>query len=422
MGSIAIMNKYILDPKYRQSKVIEKEVRAKFDLWESTLNSVKYLSPELSLQIMKRFDIRFPRIIFQSPMQNLKLYRARYLPEDSNEDISKQSTFSYPPKENATSYQRANAPGHPVFYGALDGKTALEELIINGDQKIKPGDKIYLSEWKLKSSNTVNLSNLTHPSINRDEQLLSPMTKRIFSDFSDIFRDEDYDFMYECLNSYKLISSLFLNESKSYLKSGSIAYDILFKTIMDKKRMVDGILYPSCSNRYRSGNCALHPDFVDENLELVNVRKIVFKEYISKGAQGNYQFYGFPDGKNVNWKSFASEFDYDNIQIDAQLSEVWDKHTTRISDFYLHGKKTNLQHFCLNRIQNIDSNRPNIDEKMQNVFFDESGLILINELKFDKNIAYIKHKGNKNFVDKIWIKLPLNTFMDTVESAFVKNN
>lgn len=161
-----------------------------FDAWAARLLEFSDISLVDSLALFKEYDIRIPRILSPDTEHDLTFFRARVIPKNSNEDLSKPSTFSYPPAKLVTTFQRANAPGFPVFYGAADGKTALEELRING-QQIKAGDTVFLSKWRLKRNISYNFVNLTIPEIDNEHQLYAGITKKISAELERIFAAED---------------------------------------------------------------------------------------------------------------------------------------------------------------------------------------------------------------------------------------
>lgn len=77
---------------------------------------------------------------------NTPIYRARIL-DFSKEDVSKPSTFSYPPA-NYSKRGRANLDGYSVFYGSAGVAATFHEL------KCQPKDSVYIGKWTLAKNTT----------------------------------------------------------------------------------------------------------------------------------------------------------------------------------------------------------------------------------------------------------------------------
>lgn len=199
--------------------------------WDTALKNIDYLPLEDAYLLMKKALAYFPNIVFTQTVYPMT-YRARIISNDSHEDISNPRTFSYPPKERAKSYQRASVPGFPVFYGAMDAKTAIEELMTNSIEPIKKGDQFYLSEWKVKKEELLTFNCLTFSEIIGDQHLISRLTEQVSFALKTILAKSTPRFQQAQTFLYNRLSQLFL--TGKYLQSSTIAYKILYDNTGDK--------------------------------------------------------------------------------------------------------------------------------------------------------------------------------------------
>jgi hypothetical protein len=222
------MMSFKIEGNYLQKLKELKNLKDDFIRWKLALDKENHLSLKDSLKLLKEFNITIPRILIPNFSHPLKLYRVRVISSGSDEDLTKKSTFSYPPAEFVKDYQRANAPGYPVFYGAFDAKTAFEEIRCNGNEKIKKGDKVFFSEWRVKENSKYSLAHLTLSSLTGEEYMLSKLNQRIYSELQRIFSTEEEFFAKTQKFLFQSMSELFL--SGSYLQSGIIAHQIIYDT------------------------------------------------------------------------------------------------------------------------------------------------------------------------------------------------
>lgn len=397
-----------------------RRVKANFKKWDMLMQSYDDISWEKAHGLLKKFDIRIPRLVIHNITHPLKLYRVRAFPQGSVEDISDPRTFSYPPTEKAKTFQRASIPYHPVFYGAFDGKTAFEELKFNGNETIKRGDTIFLSEWSIKEGSKYNLAQLTLPEISENEQLYADLTKKVYSEITRIFENESQVFAEEQKFLYEQASKIFL--SGPYIQSGVLAHEILYKTPEIQGLKIDGILYPSCSNNFRSINCALHPDFVDKSLKLESIRKLSFEEFTDDGAKTVGQYFGEVNKDKIIWKSYFSELFVKTFSTEMELSEEWSEDERKNAKFFVLGKETNIKEYCHSQVDAIDLSKSNIPGQHEAAFRANQDFIFVFEQHFDPGISYLKINDRINEISILRWKIPLKASTKVVGTREVWND
>jgi hypothetical protein len=267
-----------------------KKIKSEVEKWKILANQKEAIPTDEALLLFKKHFEYYPSITIPDATHGLNIYRTRVIPKDSEEDITDPKTFSYAPATKTFNYQRANTPGYPVFYAAIDSKTAIQELRISSAETIKRGDQIYLSEWRVKQGAKCDLNCLTMPDIIGEKYFIGPIAQQlnfaiplILSKMEPQLREVQIYLMAE-------LASIFLKGS--YFQSGIIAHHLIYEARDNKTDYADGIVYPSCANNFESLNYALHPNFVDNSMEIVSVRKISFDEFTEHGFRSTNGYFG----------------------------------------------------------------------------------------------------------------------------------
>lgn len=397
-----------------------RKIKTNFKKWKTLMLTYDDISWEEANGLLKKFDIRIPRLVIHDITHSIKLYRVRAFSEGSIENISDPKTFSYPPSEKVKTFQRANIPNYPVFYGAFDGKTAFEELRLNGNETVKRGDTIFLSEWTIREGSKYNLAQLTLSEISEDDQLYGDLTKKVYSEIRRLFKNESSVFADEQTFLYEQASKIFL--SGTYVQSGVLAHEILYNTPEVRAVKIDGILYPSCSNNFRSVNCALRPDFVDKSLKLESVRKLSFEEFTSEGVQTVSKYFGEREGDQVIWRTYLSELFVKTFTTEMELSHEWSEHDRRSAQFFVSGNETNIAEFCQAQVDNIDLSKNNIPAQYEAGFRANQNFIFIFEQHFDQGVSYLKINDRINEISVLRWKIPLKAGTKKVSNLEVMND
>jgi hypothetical protein len=403
---------YSIDLNYLKKSKELTQLKENFQKWVNFSKDQDRLPIDDALIALRTFGVTIPRILIPSATYPIKLYRVRVIPQHSDEDISNPKTFSYPPVKHSNSYQRASAPGFPVFYGAMDGKTAFEETRING-APIKAGDAVFLSEWRVKNEASCSLCFLTTPDIIHDNQLFAVLTKKVYSEIERIFKFEEFFFRKTQRFLYEQISALFL--TGTYSQSGTVAHDILFKTPEVNGIKINGVIYPSCANNFRSVNCALTPEFADENLTLESVRKLSFEQFSDDGVQANSQYFGEVFNGKIIWQTYVSQLFTNKFQIILDLTEKWNRKEIKASKFFFHNRELDLQKFCKEKVAELDLNNFNFPQKKEREFKSNSDQIFVYELKLEDWVSQLTLAGKKNTITAIKMLIPHKSFLEEAD-------
>jgi len=391
---------------FEQIEKIKRELLA----WDNALKDVNDLPLEEAYLLMKKSLEYFPNMIFEQPEYPMTIYRARVISNDSREDISNPKTFSYPPKECSNNYQRASVPGFPVFYGAMDAKTAMEELRTNSFAPIKRGDQFYLSEWKIKTGQSLTFNCLTFAEIVGEQYLIGGMTEQVNFAMKTIMAETSPQFREVQTFMYNQLSQLFL--TGKYLQSGPIAYKMLYDCAPNERP--DAILYPSCSNNYQSINCAFHPDFVDRNMAMEVVRKMTFEEFTEQEAHSLVYYFGAVENDKVVWKNHITEM-YGKYTMTLDLSLKWPDECIENASFFVRNEEIDLTKFCENLMDEIDFDTISIPQKLEEPAQPNKPLEFIFTYPLiDENCYFKKDNGEINKLKKLKLIIPANKILKEV--------
>ena len=205
------------------------------------------------------FDFSFP------------IYRAR---EWNGFELIREN-LQYPSIMDCRKIGRANIPYHPVFYGSYSSECSVSECSVSEcsvkEIKLKKKKQYALSTWVWKEDFKIN----AHVLSTRQKEYESALKS------FNIMNNQEYDeqiierhkntgpgtLVGEMLETMEGIADLFLNED-DYFGSALIGFEELYRTRIDKSHpSTDVIIYPS--SKFKNGiNLAIHPEIVDQYLEL----------------------------------------------------------------------------------------------------------------------------------------------------------
>lgn len=209
------------------------------------------------------------------------LYRVRRSVDIKNPEL--RSEFSYPPVSATTNNLRANLIGNPVFYSSDHPIVALMEYIREWENpKNYQRVKYKISVWKLKLSNDLHIASFIPHSmkdVNEFYTLGEFTNEQIRNDLKIVISDDQIDGL-RIMKEY--FSKLFLRDDKRAISS-YIGHFHIYKNPLGNVVF----MYPSLKAMYGKCNYALHPNFVDEYLKLVNVYEMQV-ENIDHSGNGNY--------------------------------------------------------------------------------------------------------------------------------------
>lgn len=249
----------------------------------------------------------------QEIIEKVSFYRARVYNPGKDNPVNEQDpqAFGYPPEEFCK-LGRCNRPGQQVLYTSTDEHAPFHEVA----DKITPGISIvYLSKWKIKKlpegryyrnfflgldTQPGTYAELMAGELNkRIEEMLSKMPER---------------FRKLLLYGQKKYAELFTDSSKDlYHITSSLIYDSIIKKI---KPDVPAIGYPSVAKSKTHVNFVFRKDFVDEYMEVVEVKKVIVKRLEHESVDLTFlQKAEVIEGK-VNWYSLRAsnaKFNFDQV-------------------------------------------------------------------------------------------------------------
>lgn len=196
--------------------------------------------------------------------------RAR--PLNDGEEIKVAADLSYKPQKYNTTYQRASTPNNTMFYAGLvqpeftpDGFLAMGRLIGMLESMPFMRDKTSKAVKKIAFGKWVNTRDMKLAAIVYDDQFAkrNPKTEFLYDAFNEHVKDvPEYE------KSLAVTSYLASEFAKEVIKN-HLDYMIsaVFSEITIEKGF-HGVLYPSVRTSGQGLNVAVHPDFVEEYMEL----------------------------------------------------------------------------------------------------------------------------------------------------------
>ncbi len=210
-------------------------------------------------------------------------YRLRKFDNSMNPALI--SEYSYPPNHLINTYQRANIPGHPVFYCSNDAPTTIFEVLKN-QTIVSHEDTFFLSEWKFKNDVKIRIT----PYLFGNLAPNSPYKLWTDSSYFQIEKSLKKDFNKVEIEGLKhvleFLSNLFVYEN-TYTVSSFIAHQHLYA---DFSLRTDVFVYPSIQTDKYSINFAIHPNVVSEKMKLMRVFKFKILDFIAFDNPYKYQF------------------------------------------------------------------------------------------------------------------------------------
>jgi hypothetical protein len=257
-----------IDEIKKSIKILQGEKWPSFEEFNSLDEFMTYFYRKFT----EHFNRRMLYLSTPTPNPELKFYRVRA--REEIHDVSSVREYSYPPS-NYCKKNRANLPGHPVFYCSLNPLIALLETIRNNELDV---DKEYcLTMWTLKEREKPFIfTPFIYHVENEDYQHLSGNI--LTSKLKESLKDSPYA---EESESVRLIleylsSSFVADDEKNYTISSFIGHSHLY---MPFHARTDLFIYPSIQSSKKAVNIAINPNTVDESLMMkylliLNVTKL----------------------------------------------------------------------------------------------------------------------------------------------------
>jgi len=248
---------------------------------------------ELKKILLEHSKNSFPVLIEPICIQNISFWRLTESRDYMN--IGLISEFSHPPSA-LTKFGRANIPYHPVFYCSLYPTTPFYEMVNEENYK----DKIYyLSKWTVKGNRKVRLTTFTFAK-NMPENSDSERHFISFDKFKDSF-SEDENLQRKVYDALDYFSECFVKEE--HLVTSFIGYDHLYGM---NELSTEVLLYPSIKTDKSKMNCAIHPNFVQQEMALEYVIQLKVKKLYKLDYSIELEIFnvGFNNNGFLSWQTF----------------------------------------------------------------------------------------------------------------------
>lgn len=230
----------------------------------------------------------------------LPIFRVREL--NSNFDTRLFAEHSYPPV-NLTGYGRCNLPKRPVFYAATNPLVALSEIVKQGNYQDK---EFCISKWKIiESDKDIVVQSFDQMTLNK-ETIFNDLKSSLINRINEPFEGKlDEDQSRAILLLLEFLHQSFIDDN-NYTVSSYIANRALYT---DHNFPTNIILYPSVQTKLNHINLAMHPNFVDNQLQIERLYKLKLNHLdIDKGIYNiTLSRYAVIDNNSVIWKLITPE-------------------------------------------------------------------------------------------------------------------
>ncbi|MCC6180755.1 MAG: RES family NAD+ phosphorylase [Bacteroidia bacterium] len=294
--------------------------KAKYDrIMKDLLDISKTWGPKkISNYIRKNFSITFMPILPlpQDAIEKFPFYRVRVWNEnDTLIDESNPKSFSYPPKK-FMGLGRANRKGMQVLYGAGDEHTAFHEK----KKEITQGKSIvYLIKWGIKKEvDSVLMRSLFLGISTEKDSYAAIMSRSLEEGLKEHFEKWPTEAKKLFLYGQKKYNDLFCVEGNQYYHiTSSMTYDTF---VLGAKQNVHIpiVAYPSVSKDKSSVNFVIRKDFVDKNMYIKEVQKLVVKKFNNNKIETSLIAKGELIDNKIRWKKIKAtlkEINYDSVKI-----------------------------------------------------------------------------------------------------------
>lgn len=232
-------------------------------------------------------------IIFIPLKKGSICYRCRN--NKDKKDYENFSDLSYPDKKFILNYSRANKPGQQVFYCSDSFGTTLTELLPKWSKDFEIGESftVTISEWNFMNEITIACI----PDFD-NARLMKLLNNKI-----------DFESDAALMKYWEFINTFFraqgLNQPNVYKFTSAFCNALLSNTqVMGEK--VNGIMYTSIQDLTLQGwNLAISPKFVEKNLKLKKVLKLILQKSGYKNGMPTYDNNLNPEpvfAKKLNYK------------------------------------------------------------------------------------------------------------------------
>lgn len=270
----------------------EKLIEKAKDLKWPTYNPDRDTPKEFTKKVRKLYYSVFETLpssfrLLKSKDFRPNLYRVREWDQIKNVNLF--TEHSYPPPA-FTNFGRCNFPNYPIFYSSDNPMVALMEVIRENEIK---NTAFCVSKWGLNNNESAEIIiqhylNQSLPEQNSFKSLNEKDKEKIKKIFATQLSQDQLQGFNEIVSFF---SSQFTNDNNYHI-SASLTYDIFFE---NPKRATDVLIYPSIQSKFKGVNYALHPNFVDNMLELKRLYKIKVNNFNPEKNIAQFTFGQYAD-------------------------------------------------------------------------------------------------------------------------------
>lgn len=307
-------------PEFIDAKNAIERIRQKgFPKYNDSVTVNEYIHI-VSKVITEEFGI-LPNFMTKLPRENFlfKIFRVR--PVDSFENINLFSQHSYPPI-NVVGFGRCNFPQYPVFYGSNNAMTALLEVARENKGLNK---KYCISKWEIESKDDIIFQSFIQAKLidNSDyDELRELQRKKINTPFENRLTKGQCDGIILLL---EFLDKSFITDS-NYSLSACLAHRAIYST---HSHETDILMYPSIQTQYTGINLAIHPNYVDNNMQLKRMYIMDLENYELSTREINFSItnYGEVIRNQVIWTNVnPNDQKYKEI-IKEDFPDIWGQDT-----------------------------------------------------------------------------------------------
>jgi hypothetical protein len=245
-------------------KTIEETVKsiAKLRLVEwptfDSVHNIELFIKEVECILFSEFDY-LPSAIRKNKKFGLPIFRARELSKEFNIDNPIQ--HSYPPA-NFVKLGRCNFPKNPVFYGSINPLTALREVIRDNSYSSKT---YCITKWSVSSNieeiSSQSILQIPLPPNNQFTMLKDDERNKVKGIFGRNLSDSQVNGI---ISYWEFLHEIFTSKD-SYSLSATLAHKTLYS---ENAARADILMYPSLQSESVACNFAIHPNFVDNHMNI----------------------------------------------------------------------------------------------------------------------------------------------------------
>ncbi|MFZ4726290.1 MAG: hypothetical protein ACOYMD_12690 [Paludibacter sp.] len=253
---------------------------------------------------------------------SLKFYRVR--PLEDFTDLSLITEYSYPPINNVV-HRRCNFPKKPVFYSSNNPYTSIKEVVRESETN---NETIYLlSAWEINKKCSIRVVPYLFQNLPLENEY-KKLGAHALEEFKRVLEKEkqlNESQINGCKLYLQFLASKFIEDNHNI--SAALAHSILYANI---NLRADIFIYPSIMTDLKTVNMAIHPNFVDQNMELKRIYSIKVKKTDDKFLIGEISIRNYAEVKDgviiwrnsdVNDKDFW-EFSKDDFHRDTSNTKL----------------------------------------------------------------------------------------------------